>query len=1324
MSLIGEWPVDNYVLGLLILPLISRSKLQWPALAYPTVEEWALGSIALSSLLPAVGIQAVWLYVLGAILGNVICREMEAQAGIAAVISYLVGESMVFANHRNDFDGLTLLWFHDLGPSTFAVVYAVLASTTYVAFAPRCRRELMCLKRADWWVSCAAVDGPFMSDAPSSPRPVVLGTCPGEAARSYLAWLGPRATAAAYILQNELQAQDLPRPPEHTCVRTDPHKQTVGSTQELLTFDMDTLPRVGPEIITLPPSVPIAEHHHEPDSWSSWGSRASVSHPAVCEAHLPSPSLDPLVAPTILFLVYAAVLSRMSQEESPSAVAAACLAEVYTYITRNGAPCCRLAKTVLGAWKGGWGYCCFCEMKNLIVSAALSFPTESARLEVGSITPEAEDEASLVDAPSSRASVIAGNVPIEAAEPAPAAPPLSETKATTTELPSTAFRQDCVFCPLGESILAEHVALCTLARLQGTLPKNSLSKLEPVGDVDKGSNAPPNSSRLDITANRPRFQSSPELITAFDALLVQEAFLASLERRNRSSHQQWRRRSSRMKARPRSDMMPTRPLSSPGVAPRAYVRPFTPHDQLPYSLYVEKVENDFIATFCKSPRILPPHTVSRLESSSHMLARYILRDLYFTIGIIYALEGGRWPHPPSAEVGRKPSPGSLSAVTFRLTRISEPRPRSLGCQTDLAGLTGSMIDITLAAQSTTTAGRSEDVTVKSNEAHLVIADSMTISLQCMVHSKDAEEKTVQASRKAGHCNSNQKAEMPVVEMVSSAVQTMSPRQRLEAGTFCDLSNISVVPPDATSNTVVSRTPAGGNNHFKSNTVMEDDAMDLTAARRCSVEFVGYLMARCACRMMARSSLDSLFARIVAPARGTLPRAERVTGGSSVGIQCVDETHSDSTEFVPAYLTSPCNVACQTNSPRPSHLRLLLLMAAQRRLLSSGAVDRLRPAPEEAPASCGRRGGRNRQPPSSTPSVSNTAPPPGLAPATPCLLFETSSSVVSQELTSTYKSVATTLLSEVSTDCSAASYTKFCAPQSCLFHPDSPGAHALDDATALAAKSRDSLALMLPSLGEVLNHVVMLGDATTSSMGQGDLTRFHAVRIPGISIKDYLKRLAKHFNCSNACFIIALIYIDKLIKTRGESFRINSYSIHRVLLTSLLVATKFYDDSYYSNAYYAKVGGIRLAELNALEVRFLHLMKWSLVVDPEEYQQYKYHIVKVRLLEGNFSQPWQQPIRNPKTVDRRSSIASTVDPDVVSCCPPTGSSLLGRSPPCKGSRAGVIANGSGICCPAHTNVEDAGEGPFNPSLVGCHAALHDESIKLLHRQSPRGKFLTP
>ncbi|KAF9396655.1 hypothetical protein BGX21_009457 [Mortierella sp. AD011] len=71
---------------------------------------------------------------------------------------------------------------------------------------------------------------------------------------------------------------------------------------------------------------------------------------------------------------------------------------------------------------------------------------------------------------------------------------------------------------------------------------------------------------------------------------------------------------------------------------------------------------------------------------------------------------------------------------------------------------------------------------------------------------------------------------------------------------------------------------------------------------------------------------------------------------------------------------------------------------------------------------------------------------------------------------------------------------------------------------------------------------------------------------------------------------------------SNGFRINSFNIHRLLITCLMVAAKFTSDLFYSNARYAKVGGLSLPELNQLELEFLFTTKFELNVKVDELQR--------------------------------------------------------------------------------------------------------------------------
>jgi hypothetical protein len=99
-----------------------------------------------------------------------------------------------------------------------------------------------------------------------------------------------------------------------------------------------------------------------------------------------------------------------------------------------------------------------------------------------------------------------------------------------------------------------------------------------------------------------------------------------------------------------------------------------------------------------------------------------------------------------------------------------------------------------------------------------------------------------------------------------------------------------------------------------------------------------------------------------------------------------------------------------------------------------------------------------------------------------------------------------------------------------------------------------------------------------------------------------RRIHKYASCSNECFVLALIYIDRLIQR--NNFLLTDLNVHRVVITAILLAAKFFDDAYYNNAYYSKVGGVLVSEMNGLEVDFLFRINFSLHVPPELFEKYK------------------------------------------------------------------------------------------------------------------------
>jgi len=113
-----------------------------------------------------------------------------------------------------------------------------------------------------------------------------------------------------------------------------------------------------------------------------------------------------------------------------------------------------------------------------------------------------------------------------------------------------------------------------------------------------------------------------------------------------------------------------------------------------------------------------------------------------------------------------------------------------------------------------------------------------------------------------------------------------------------------------------------------------------------------------------------------------------------------------------------------------------------------------------------------------------------------------------------------------------------------------------------------------------------------------LTVFHGLRAPPISVEAYLVRIAKYAKCSPACFAHSMVHMLKLAQ-QDPSFAPTRLNVHRLVLTGVLISAKFLDDRYFNNAFYAKVGGVSTVELNRLELEMLQLLEFRLSVTPEQ-----------------------------------------------------------------------------------------------------------------------------
>lgn len=146
-----------------------------------------------------------------------------------------------------------------------------------------------------------------------------------------------------------------------------------------------------------------------------------------------------------------------------------------------------------------------------------------------------------------------------------------------------------------------------------------------------------------------------------------------------------------------------------------------------------------------------------------------------------------------------------------------------------------------------------------------------------------------------------------------------------------------------------------------------------------------------------------------------------------------------------------------------------------------------------------------------------------------------------------------------------------------------------------------------AVGCILAQVVASNEASIrAGKPRGPHTSFEASTPPSITIRDYVQRISRYSQCNAQCFIIALIYIDRLIQ-RNPAFLVTELNVHRLFITSIVAASKYSNDFFLKNSFYAKVGGISASELNDLELEFLFRTHFDLFVHEDTFGQYKSHL---------------------------------------------------------------------------------------------------------------------
>lgn len=140
--------------------------------------------------------------------------------------------------------------------------------------------------------------------------------------------------------------------------------------------------------------------------------------------------------------------------------------------------------------------------------------------------------------------------------------------------------------------------------------------------------------------------------------------------------------------------------------------------------------------------------------------------------------------------------------------------------------------------------------------------------------------------------------------------------------------------------------------------------------------------------------------------------------------------------------------------------------------------------------------------------------------------------------------------------------------------------------------------------------------------------------------DYLQRLAKHATLTTP-LLLAIVHFLDLLCSSYDIFQVNSLTIHRFLITAATVASKGLSDSFWNNTTYARVGGIKISELAALELDFLYRVDWRIIPRQETLVNYYERLVGLSS-SYTFSKSTTNSVREDDEISETKIVASEED----------------------------------------------------------------------------------
>ena len=101
-----------------------------------------------------------------------------------------------------------------------------------------------------------------------------------------------------------------------------------------------------------------------------------------------------------------------------------------------------------------------------------------------------------------------------------------------------------------------------------------------------------------------------------------------------------------------------------------------------------------------------------------------------------------------------------------------------------------------------------------------------------------------------------------------------------------------------------------------------------------------------------------------------------------------------------------------------------------------------------------------------------------------------------------------------------------------------------------------------------------------------------------SFRKWVHQVLSATRLPSATILLSLHYLNDRVANFPDSVVAGENQIYRLLAVALILGSKFLDDNTFINRSWSDVTGIKVAELNLLEMKWLHLINYELHIDPK------------------------------------------------------------------------------------------------------------------------------